>query len=133
MKLRPFWFIVHAFSQKLFGKRLKLQETLCTICRSGVHSRGHHDGHQPVQPSGQTRGVRKYLAPGVAFFNDVGFIIHTTKVVLLKVKLPDFIHFDSNTGGSDAIVHSSRCYLSTRLSLGQSLDLYHRFDEEKIW
>jgi len=87
--------------------------------------RGHHVGLQPVQPSGQTRGnnFRKYLAPGVTFFCDVGFIIHTTKVVFLKVKLPDFVHIDSNTGGSDAIVHSSRCYLSTRLSLGQSLDL----------
>ena len=76
--------------------------------------------------------ISSYLAHGVAFTYDVGFIIHTTKVVLLKVKLPDFVHIDSNTGGSGAIVHSSRCYLSTRLSLGQSLDLYHRFDEEKI-
>ena len=54
-----------------------------------VHSNGHghRDGHQSAQPSGQTREIiiRIYLAPGVAFFHDVCFIIHTTKVVLLKM------------------------------------------------
>ena len=51
------------------------------------HGHGHHDGHQSAQPSGQTRDIiiRIYLAPDVAFFHDVGFIIHTTKVVLLKM------------------------------------------------
>ena len=39
-----------------------------------------------------------YLAPGVTFIHDVGFIIHTTKAVLLRVKVLDFVHIDTNTG-----------------------------------
>ena len=65
-----------------------------------VHSSGHRDAHQPVQPSGQTRRniSRDILAPGVAFFFDVGFILHTTKIVLLKVNFPCWLRIDSNHG-----------------------------------
>ena len=37
-----------------------------------------------------------YLVPGVTFFHDVGFIIHTTWLVL-RVKVLDCVNNDSNT------------------------------------
>ena len=93
---------------------------------SSGHGHGYHDGHQSAQPSGQTREnmISSYLAHGVAFIYDVGFIIHTTKVVLLKHFC--IVHIDTNydTAGSGENLHNSSCILSNALTvLGKVLIL----------
>merc|ERR1712179_760523 len=80
-----------------------------------VHA-GQDRDYQSVPLFGQ-RGehiiVRYHLAPGVTFFHDVGFTIHTTRVVLLRVKVLDRVHIYHSTTVRGEYVHSSRCFLST--------------------
>ena len=60
------------------------------------------------------------------FFHDVAFIIHTTKVVLLKMKHSFIVHIDTNydTAGSGENLHNSSCILSNALTvLGKVLIL----------
>ena len=63
-----------------------------------VHGGQDRDRSVPLFGQEEHFITRYYLAPGVTFIHDVGFIIHTTKAVLLRVKVLDFVHIDTNTG-----------------------------------
>ena len=99
-----------------------------TCAQQSGHRPAHHWANPRTSQSGQRLVVcptlwtqwRTYhyqILPGAwrHIFFDVGFIIHTTKVVLLRVKILDRVHVDYSTASWGWNVHSSRCFLSTKL------------------